>query len=153
MQGLRPLRPKLSDVLGTPRVPDSSTSKPNDGIFNTMTRQSPDAMSGTFGRVADATGNWVDGLAPAWTRPLSATRPRSTGPIGSWLLLLPCWWSVALAAIPMPRLGIRILGTCCCCWSVPSPCAARVAPGTISLIAKSTRVSSARARARFRPAR
>jgi hypothetical protein len=35
--GPAPSGPKLSDVLGAPLVPDSSTSKPNDSIFNTMT--------------------------------------------------------------------------------------------------------------------
>jgi 4-hydroxybenzoate polyprenyltransferase len=49
-------------------------------------------------RVADSTGNWVDGLAPAWMRPYLRLS-RLDRPIGSWLLLIPCWWSVALAAI------------------------------------------------------
>src|ERR1700758_5097995 len=48
-------------------------------------------------RVADATGNWVDTLAPAWLRPYLRLA-RLDRPIGSWLLLLPCWWSAALAA-------------------------------------------------------
>src|SRR6266700_90 len=55
-------------------------------------------MSGAAGQVADSTGNWVDHLAPAWTRPYLRLA-RLDRPIGSWLLLLPCWWSVALAAI------------------------------------------------------
>src|SRR6267378_7303 len=55
-------------------------------------------MSGAAGRVADSTGNWVDGLAPEWTRPYLRLA-RLDRPIGSWLLLLPCWWSVALAAV------------------------------------------------------
>src|SRR5436309_4864985 len=50
------------------------------------------------GRVADATGNWVDSLAPAWTRPYLRLA-RLDRPIGSWLLLLPCWWSAWLAAV------------------------------------------------------
>src|SRR5215831_12822765 len=54
-------------------------------------------MSGTAGRVFDATGNWVDGLAPAWSRPYLRLA-RLDRPIGWWLLLLPCWWSAALAA-------------------------------------------------------
>jgi 4-hydroxybenzoate polyprenyltransferase len=49
------------------------------------------------GRVADSTGNWVDGFAPAWSRPYLRLA-RLDRPIGSWLLLLPCWWSVGLAA-------------------------------------------------------
>jgi len=55
-------------------------------------------MKETTGRVADATGNWVDGFAPAWSRPYLRLA-RLDRPIGSWLLLLPCWWSSALAAI------------------------------------------------------
>jgi 4-hydroxybenzoate polyprenyltransferase len=54
-------------------------------------------MSDTAGRVFDATGNWVDGLAPAWSRPYLRLA-RLDRPIGWWLLLLPCWWSTALAA-------------------------------------------------------
>jgi 4-hydroxybenzoate polyprenyltransferase len=55
-------------------------------------------MSEVTGRVADSTGNWVDGIAPVWTRPYLRLA-RLDRPIGSWLLLLPCWWSVALAAV------------------------------------------------------
>jgi 4-hydroxybenzoate polyprenyltransferase len=55
-------------------------------------------MSGAAGRVADSTGNWVDSRAPAWTRPYLRLA-RLDRPIGSWLLLLPCWWSLGLAAV------------------------------------------------------
>ncbi len=48
-------------------------------------------------RVADSTGNWVDTRAPVWLRPYLRLC-RLDRPIGSWLLLLPCWWSAALAA-------------------------------------------------------
>jgi 4-hydroxybenzoate polyprenyltransferase len=48
-------------------------------------------------RVADATGNWVDTLAPLWSRPYLRLA-RLDRPIGSWLLLLPCWWSAAIAS-------------------------------------------------------
>jgi 4-hydroxybenzoate polyprenyltransferase len=54
-------------------------------------------MSGVAARVADATGNWVDTRAPMWSRPYLRLA-RFDRPIGSWLLLLPCWWSAALAA-------------------------------------------------------
>jgi 4-hydroxybenzoate polyprenyltransferase len=47
-------------------------------------------------RVADATGNWVDTHAPSWSRPYFRLA-RFDRPIGSWLLLMPCWWSAALA--------------------------------------------------------
>jgi 4-hydroxybenzoate polyprenyltransferase len=50
------------------------------------------------GQVADAVrGNWVDRLAPAPTRPYLRLS-RADRPIGTWLLLLPCWWGLFLAA-------------------------------------------------------
>ena len=55
-------------------------------------------MSEQAGRVADATGNWVDGLAPPFARPYLRLA-RLARPIGSWLLLMPCWWSVGLAGM------------------------------------------------------
>ncbi len=55
-------------------------------------------MNQAAGRVADSTGNWVDTLAPYWSRPYLRLA-RLDRPIGSWLLLLPCWWSAGLAAI------------------------------------------------------
>ena len=48
-------------------------------------------------RVADSTHNWVDTRAPLWSRPYLRLS-RFDRPIGSWLLLMPCWWSAALAA-------------------------------------------------------
>jgi 4-hydroxybenzoate polyprenyltransferase len=54
-------------------------------------------MSDAAARVADATGNWVDRGAPLWSRPYLRLA-RFDRPIGSWLLLLPCWWSAALAS-------------------------------------------------------
>jgi 4-hydroxybenzoate polyprenyltransferase len=55
-------------------------------------------MIQAVGRVADSTGNWVDRLAPARARPYLRLA-RLDRPIGSWLLLIPCWWSAGLAAI------------------------------------------------------
>ncbi len=43
-------------------------------------------------------GHWADRLAPAGLRPYLRLA-RIERPIGWWLLLLPCWWSAALAAI------------------------------------------------------
>jgi 4-hydroxybenzoate polyprenyltransferase len=55
-------------------------------------------MSTGAGRVADSTGNWVDTLAPAAIRPYLRLA-RLDRPIGSWLLLMPCWWSLGLAGM------------------------------------------------------
>ena len=50
------------------------------------------------GAVADAPrGNWVDRLAPEWSRPYLRLS-RADRPIGTWLLYLPCLWAVVLAA-------------------------------------------------------
>ncbi len=54
-------------------------------------------MTQASARVADSTGNWVDTRAPLWSRPYLRLS-RFDRPIGSWLLLMPCWWSAALAA-------------------------------------------------------
>src|SRR5271166_6405122 len=56
-----------------------------------------DVVSDAAAPVADSTGNWVDTHAPLWLRPYLRLS-RLDRPIGSWLLLLPCWWSAALAA-------------------------------------------------------
>ncbi len=59
--------------------------------------QAPDAQ------VADAVaGNWVDTRAPVWARPYLRLR-RDDRPIGIWLLLLPCWWGLALAILSTGR--------------------------------------------------
>jgi 4-hydroxybenzoate polyprenyltransferase len=51
------------------------------------------------GRVADAySDNWVDRSAPAWSRPYLRLS-RADRPIGTWLLLLPCWWGLTLAML------------------------------------------------------
>jgi len=65
--------------------------------MNAAPGRAPDAVS-------DATGNWVDTLAPAWSRPYLRLA-RLDRPIGSWLLLLPCWWSSALAAVAAHARG------------------------------------------------
>lgn len=49
--------------------------------------------------VSDApSGNWVDRIAPASWRPFLRLA-RMDRPIGTWLLLFPCWWSLTLAAV------------------------------------------------------
>ena len=51
------------------------------------------------GQVADAApDNWVDKWAPAFTRPYLRLS-RADRPIGTRLLLLPCWWGLTLAML------------------------------------------------------
>ena len=67
-----------------------------------------DTMPSTMaeGSVADAVrGNWVDHRAPAATRPYLRLS-RADRPIGTWLLLIPCWWGLLLAAGADPA-GLR----------------------------------------------
>jgi len=47
-------------------------------------------------------GHWVDRVAPEAWRPYLRLA-RIERPIGWWLLLLPCWWSAALAALAAGR--------------------------------------------------
>lgn len=63
--------------------------------------------------VADASPrNWVDLYAPAAWRPYLRLA-RADRPIGTWLLLFPCWWSLALAEVsllkPYPNLKHLVL--------------------------------------------
>jgi len=61
----------------------------------------------TAGTVADAPpGNWVDRYAPKAARPYLRLS-RADRPIGTWLLLIPCFWGVALAAGADPD-GFRL---------------------------------------------
>ncbi|MEM7596358.1 MAG: 4-hydroxybenzoate octaprenyltransferase [Pseudomonadota bacterium] len=61
-----------------------------------VTNQTPEPQEGA---VADAVaGNWVDRFAPPGARPYLRLS-RADRPIGTWLLLLPCWWGLALAMI------------------------------------------------------
>lgn len=64
-----------------------------------MTRRRFSFFSGVDKRLPDAVrGHWADRLLPPGVRPY-ARLARWERPIGWWLLLLPCWWSAALAAL------------------------------------------------------
>jgi 4-hydroxybenzoate polyprenyltransferase len=54
------------------------------------------------------TRDWVAQKLPAFLRPY-ARLMRLDRPIGTWLLLLPCWWGVALACRGMPNLWLMFL--------------------------------------------
>jgi 4-hydroxybenzoate polyprenyltransferase len=61
------------------------------------------------GQVADAVkGNWVDHRAPAWTRPYLRLS-RADRPVGTWLLLIPCWWGALLASAEAGTLSLRTI--------------------------------------------
>jgi 4-hydroxybenzoate polyprenyltransferase len=50
-------------------------------------------------------GNWVDQWLPAPTRPY-VRLARFDRPIGTWLVLFPCWWSLALSTINWANIEI-----------------------------------------------
>jgi 4-hydroxybenzoate polyprenyltransferase len=53
-------------------------------------------------------GNWIDRWVPMAARPYLRLM-RLDRPIGTWLLLFPCWWSMALASDGLPSLGLFAL--------------------------------------------
>jgi 4-hydroxybenzoate polyprenyltransferase len=53
----------------------------------------------TNGRVRDATEkNWVDRFCPVWSRPFLRLS-RADRPVGTWLLVIPCWWGLLFAIL------------------------------------------------------
>ncbi|TNF18031.1 MAG: 4-hydroxybenzoate octaprenyltransferase [Rhodobacteraceae bacterium] len=72
-----------------------------------MPEQSPTPEA--EGQVSDAVrGNWVDRLAPVATRPYLRLS-RADRPIGTWLLLLPCWWGLLLAMVRSGQVSLHDL--------------------------------------------
>ena len=53
-------------------------------------------------------GDWIDRRLPENVRPY-ARLMRLDRPIGTWLLLLPCWWGVVLASPGWPSLWLCLL--------------------------------------------
>ena len=58
------------------------------------------------GQIADAVkGNWVDNFAPIKLRPYLRLS-RADRPIGTWLLLIPCWWGLLIGILEDEKLFI-----------------------------------------------
>ncbi len=53
-------------------------------------------------------GDWIDRQLAPWMRPY-ARLMRLDRPVGTWLLLLPCWWGIALAGGAFPDLWLMTL--------------------------------------------
>jgi 4-hydroxybenzoate polyprenyltransferase len=53
-------------------------------------------------------GDWVDRLLPRWAEPY-ARLARLDRPIGTWLLLFPGWWGIALASPRWPDWWLMLL--------------------------------------------
>jgi len=52
--------------------------------------------------------NWIERWMPAWLQPYLLLA-RIDRPIGTWLLLFPCWWSLAMATEGWPDPFIMVL--------------------------------------------
>ena len=64
-----------------------------------MSMEPDSSLRTAFGRVRDATAaNWVDRYAPPEFRPYLRLS-RADRPIGTWLLLIPCFWGLLLGII------------------------------------------------------
>ena len=60
-----------------------------------------------FEKVADADEeNWVDSFFPKWAIPYLRLS-RADRPAGTWLLLIPCWWGILLAANEKNNFGLE----------------------------------------------
>ena len=57
------------------------------------------------------TGGWIDRHAPSMLRPYLRLA-RLDRPIGVWLLLLPCWWGLALAGGGVAEVVLFVLFAC-----------------------------------------
>ena len=66
-----------------------------NGMPEGAATSTPDAMQNT----------WVDTIAPARARPFLRLS-RADRPIGTWLLLLPCWWGLMLAMLHTGRASL-----------------------------------------------
>ncbi|WP_106746341.1 4-hydroxybenzoate octaprenyltransferase [Yoonia maritima] len=67
------------------------------------------------GTVSDAvTGNWVDTIAPAFTRPYLRLS-RADRPIGTWLLYMPCLWALGLAMLATKSASMHDLWIAVAC--------------------------------------
>ncbi|MEK6216261.1 MAG: UbiA family prenyltransferase, partial [Boseongicola sp.] len=61
------------------------------------------------GTVADSVaGNWVDTWAPAFSRPFLRLS-RADRPIGTWLLLIPCYWGIGVASLALGQFTVEYL--------------------------------------------
>ncbi|MGB0670831.1 MAG: 4-hydroxybenzoate octaprenyltransferase [Rhodospirillales bacterium] len=61
----------------------------------------------TMGRTDMPKTSWLDRLPASWLP--YARLMRADRPIGTWLLLLPCWWSLSLASPGFPDLWMALL--------------------------------------------
>ena len=70
-------------------------------------------MTDTVPHTDIASDGWIDRRLPGWSRPYLKLA-RLDRPTGIWLLLLPCWWAIALASpTAATGIGMTVLFTIC----------------------------------------
>ncbi len=86
-------------MTGTEQNPEAGAGRtPQDAASGDPVQGNPEP-----GAIADrVAGSWVDTHAPEDLRPYLRLS-RADRPIGTWLLLLPCWWGTLLGALAMPE--------------------------------------------------
>lgn len=83
--------------------PPEETGLEKTGPDSLGADETPQDATDLRGQVADAPAdNWVDKYAPPEARPFLRLS-RADRPIGTWLLLLPCWWGALLGALAVPE--------------------------------------------------
>jgi len=95
----------MTGTRQTPEGDDGETSgrpvSDSAGVDVTTETQPPEP-SQTDTRIADRVADsWVDTKAPEELRPYLRLS-RADRPIGTWLLLLPCWWGALLGGLASP---------------------------------------------------
>ena len=94
--GLRPLAAAACPLPSqAPRLPQQPLAGTADHMAE-KTHQTGDIKTGHIKTGDIKAGGWIDRYAPGPARPYLRLA-RLDRPIGVWLLLLPCWWGLALA--------------------------------------------------------
>jgi 4-hydroxybenzoate polyprenyltransferase len=99
----------------TPSLPPSgwpsTPSLPPRGRLaaRALCQQRPAPPQAPAGLYRDQNDTWADRRLPAWAVPF-AKLARVDRPIGTWLLLFPGWWSIALAAPAGQLPDLALLG-------------------------------------------
>lgn len=78
-------------ILGQRMIYMKSDNRSHEADHMTGQGEKPEAGSG-------GAADWVESFAPAAWRPYMRLS-RLHAPIGTWLLLLPCWWGLVLAMV------------------------------------------------------
>src|SRR5580700_6876286 len=98
-----------SEIEGVPsRLPRSPMNPPPTSASLSTPKGAQRAAAAAADPNDIHIGDWVDRWLPPWAEPY-ARLARWDRPIGTWLLLFPGWWSIALAGPRWPDLRLLIL--------------------------------------------